>query len=217
MNNAIIFDMDGLMINSEEITFLGYQKVMGNRGLTIDLDFYTTLLGKPIIDIYEVFYKKYGNDIPIKKIINEVHDFVQNYFDINGVPLKAGLIDLLKYLKNHNYKTIIATSSTRERVEKILGNDGANILKYFNDSICGDEVEKGKPNPEIFLKACNKLKVKPDNAIVLEDSQTGILAAYNAKIRCICIPDMKYPDQEYINKTYKLFNCLLDVLEYLKN
>ena len=93
------------------------------------------------------------------------------------------------YLKDNNYKTIVATSSNRDRVDKILAQ--AKITEFFDDSICGDEVTKGKPNPEVFLKPCQKLGVNVDEAIVLEDSEAGIQASYDANIKVICIPDMK--------------------------
>ena len=88
-------------------------------------------------------------------------------------------------------------------------------MKYFDDSICGDEVANGKPNPEVFLKACQKLDVKPHEAIVLEDSEAGIQAACSAKIPVICIPDMKYPEDKYVSMTTQIYNSLDQVITYL--
>ena len=136
-------------------------------------------------------------------------------FENEGVPIKKGLVDLLKYLKENNYKTIVATSSNRNRVDVILKS--ANITQYFDDSICGDEVTKGKPNPEVFLKSCEKLGVSVEDAVVLEDSEAGIQAASSANIKVICVPDMKYPEEEYASKTYKIVDSLEDVLTLLKN
>ncbi len=134
-------------------------------------------------------------------------------FENKGVPLKKGLFDLLKYLKEHDYKTIVATSSQRYRVDYIFKLAGLNL--YFDDSICGDEVIRGKPDPEIFLKACQKLDVKPSETIVLEDSEAGINAAFNAAIKVICIPDLKYPEPEFAKMTYKIMNNLLEVRDFL--
>lgn len=213
MIKAIIFDMDGLMIDSERITFEGYQYVLAQNGLTISLDFYKTLLGKPLIGIFEQLYNEYGEDFNVENTIKEVHQYMANLFENDGVPLKKGLIELLKYLKEHNYKTIVATSSQRYRVNHILQLAGLN--SYFDDSICGDEVAKGKPNPEVFLKSCEKLSVKPNEALVLEDSEAGIKAAYLAGIKVICIPDLKYPEPEFADITYKIMNDLLEVRDFL--
>ena len=135
-------------------------------------------------------------------------------FQTKGVPLKPGLIELLTYLKENNYKTIVATSSNRARVDKILA--GAQIAQYFDDSICGDEVTKGKPNPEIFLKACEKLGVEPSEALVLEDSEAGIQAAYSGNIKVICVIDMKVPDDNYKEMTARIVETLHDVIDYVK-
>ena len=215
MIKAIIFDMDGLMIDSERVTFECYQEILKGMNLTMDEEFYKTLLGKPLKGIYQRFYDVYGNDFPIEDVIKDVHALMAKRFETEGVPIKTGLKSLLEYLKENNYKTIVATSSNRDRVDTILSQ--AQITDYFDDSICGDEVTKGKPNPEVFLKSCQKLGVNVDEAIVLEDSEAGIQASYDAGIKVICIPDMKYPEKQYEEKTFKILKDLNGVIEYLKN
>ncbi|MBM6840290.1 HAD family phosphatase [[Clostridium] spiroforme] len=215
MIKAIIFDMDGLMIDSERVTFEGYQEMLKKMNLTMTEDFYITLLGKPIKGIYQRFYDVYGKDFPIETVIKDVHEYMAVRFEKEGVPLKKGLVPLLKYLKANNYKTIVATSSNRDRVDNILKS--ADIEKYFDDSICGDEVSKGKPNPEVFLKSCQKLGVQNDEAIVLEDSEAGIQASAAADIKVICIPDMKYPEPEFAQKTYKICQDLDEVANFIKS
>ena len=215
MIKAIIFDMDGLMIDSERVTFECYQEILKGMNLTMDEEFYKTLLGKPLKGIYQRFYDVYGNDFPIEDVIKDVHALMAKRFETEGVPIKTGLKSLLEYLKENNYKTIVATSSNRDRVDTILSQ--AQITDYFDDSICGDEVTKGKPNPEVFLKSCQKLGVNVDEAIVLEDSEAGIQASYDAGIKVICIPDMKYPEKQYEEKTFEILKDLNGVTEYLKN
>ena len=209
MIKAIIFDMDGLMIDSERVTFECYQERLKDMNLTMDEEFYKTLLGKPIKGIYQRFY------FPIENVIQDVHQLMAERFETEGVPVKKGLVELLHYLKDNNYKTIVATSSNRDRVDKILAQ--AKITEFFDDSICGDEVTKGKPNPEVFLKSCQKLGVNVDEAIVLEDSEAGIQASYDANIKVICIPDMKYPEKQYEEKTFKILKDLTEVTVYLKS
>lgn len=215
MIKAIIFDMDGLMIDSERVTFECYQERLKDMNLTMDEKFYKTLLGKPIKGIYQRFYDVYGNDFPIENVIQDVHQLMAERFETEGVPVKKGLVELLHYLKDNNYKTIVATSSNRDRVDKILAQ--AKITEFFDDSICGDEVTKGKPNPEVFLKSCQKLGVNVDEVIVLEDSEAGIQASYDANIKVICIPDMKYPEKQYEEKTFKILKDLTEVTAYLKS
>lgn len=215
MIKAVIFDMDGLMIDSERVTFEGYQTVLAKQNLTMSEEFYKTLLGKPLPGIFDQFYQEYGKNFPIESVIKEVHAYMAHRFETQGVPLKKGLLTLLTYLKEHNYKTIVATSSQRHRVDTILSL--ANLTNYFDDSICGDEVAKGKPNPEVFLKSCQKLGVETNEAIVLEDSEAGIEAAYRANIKVICIPDMKQPEDTYQAMTTTILPDLEKVIEYLKS
>ena len=196
------------------MTFECYQERLKDMNLTMDEEFYKTLLGKPIKGIYQRFYDVYGNDFPIENVIQDVHQLMAERFETEGVPVKKGLVELLHYLKDNNYKTIVATSSNRDRVDKILAQ--AKITEFFDDSICGDEVTKGKPNPEVFLKSCQKLGVNVDEAIVLEDSEAGIQASYDANIKVICIPDMKYPEKQYEEKTFKILKDLTEVTAYLK-
>lgn len=215
MIKAVIFDMDGLMIDSERVTFEGYQTVLAKQDLTMSEEFYKTLLGKPLPGIFDQFYKEYGKDFPIEAVIKEVHAYMANRFETQGVPIKKGLLELLTYLKENNYKTIVATSSQRHRVDTILSL--TNLTAYFDDSICGDEVTKGKPNPEVFLRSCQKLGVETNEAIVLEDSEAGIEAAYRATIEVICIPDMKIPEDKYQDMTSAILPDLEKVIAYIKN
>ena len=209
MITAVIFDMDGLMIDSERVTFEGYKHVLAKHNLTLSLEAYKTLLGKPVKAVYELFHKDYGDDFDVEETIKAVHQYMADLFENEGVPLKEGLIELLKYLKENDYKTIVATSSQRHRVDHILELSG--LQKYFDDSICGDEVTK------VFLKSCQKLGITPDEALVLEDSESGINAAYSAGIKVICIPDLKYPDHKFAIMTNKIMDNLSNVRDYLAN
>ena len=174
---------------------------------------YRRCLGKNKQSVYQVFIDHYGKDFPITEVWDDVHVSLDSRLQQN-VPLKTGIIELLTFLKENGYKTIVATSSSRARADMIL--QVANIRHYFDDTICGDEVTCGKPNPEIFLTACKKLGVTTEEALVLEDSEAGITAAYAGNIDVICVPDMKYPEEEFATKTLKIVDSLLDVIEHLK-
>ena len=207
--------MDGLMIDSERVTYEEYKRkldLLGYHDFTEDL--YKQCLGKNKQGICQVFLDHYGSDFPMQEVWDNVHIWIDERLK-QQVPKKKGLDVLLLWLKQHQIKTIVATSSSRQRVDEILKN--ADILPYIDDSICGDEVTHGKPDPEIFLKACEKAGVSIKDAIVLEDSEAGIEAAYCGGLDVICIPDMKYPEHIYQVKTTAIFSSLDDVINYLKN
>lgn len=214
MKKAVIFDMDGLMIDSERVTYNEYVKKLaqlGHHDFTEEL--YRNCLGKNKQGICQVFIDHYGQDFLMDEVWDDVHVWIDESLR-QYVPKKKGLVELLEYLKANNYKTIVATSSGRARVDEILKN--GNLTEYFDDSICGDEVTHGKPHPEIFLTACQKLDVKPEEALVLEDSEAGILAAYDGHIDVICVPDMKYPEPQFVEKVTKIIDSLDEVIDYLK-
>lgn len=210
---AVIFDMDGLMIDSERVTYEGYCIECEKLGYTMNKAFYRQILGLPKPSIFRKFHKAFGEDFPIEEIMQRVHAYMEEEFSTKGVPIKEGLIELLSYLKERHIPTMIATSSNRVRVDRILSQSG--LTPYVQDVICGDEVERGKPNPDIFLNACAKLHVETSCALVLEDSEAGIQASYDAGVDVICVPDMKDPSEEYRKKTKAVKSSLLEVLAYI--
>lgn len=214
MIKGVIFDMDGLMIDSETVTyemFVRKLKLLGHYDF--NEEDYKKVLGKNKKGICQVIIDKYGKDFPIVEFWDDTHIWLDESLR-NHVPIKKGLIELLEYLKANNYKTVVATSSERARVLEILTN--GHILQYFDDMVCGDDVSKGKPDPETFLLACQKLDILPEEGLVLEDSEAGILAAYRGHIDVICIPDKKYPEPEFACKTTKIVDSLYDIIDYLK-
>lgn len=199
MKKAVIFDMDGLLIDSERITYEEYTKYLTSIGYSFTLEIYQGLLGQTETQLRQIFYALYGKDFPMDQVWDEVHTLVDRRMLEGELPIKKGVLELLTFLKEHHYKTIVATSSNRDRVNQLL--DKAELTAYFDATICGNEVTNGKPDPEIFLSACKKLDVEPPEAIVMEDSEAGIMAAHNAGIAVYCVPDMKYPSPEYVKLT----------------
>ncbi|MFV0394257.1 MAG: HAD family hydrolase, partial [Coprobacillaceae bacterium] len=129
MKKAVIFDMDGLMIDSERVTYEEYCRKLKLLGYTFDETTYRHCLGKNKQGICQVFYDAFGDDFPMDEVWDDVHIWIDQRLE-EHVPLKEGLLDLLKYLKDNNYKTIVATSSARARVDVILKNAG--ISEYFD-------------------------------------------------------------------------------------
>ncbi len=131
-----------------------------------------------------------------------------------GVNLKPGAAELLSYLKKNQYQILLASSSTRERAQGVLSQNG--IAAFFDHMVFGVEVNRGKPYPDIFQKACEYAKEPPENCLVLEDSESGIQAAHAAGIDVICIPDMKEPGPEFENMDAAKLSSLFDVIGWLE-
>ena len=130
------------------------------------------------------------------------------------MPLKPGIKELLVYLKENGYKVGVA-SSTREAVVSRQLVD-AGLREYFDNLTCGDMLERSKPEPDIYLMACEKLGVKPEEAIAIEDSYNGIRSAYRAGVFPIMVPDLMHPDEEMRELAGQIFESLFDVKKWLE-
>lgn len=139
--------------------------------------------------------------------------FEEKYIQ-DGIELKKGAKELLRYLKAEHYKISLASSSIRERALSILRQH--NVETYFDAFTFGNEVPHGKPAPDIFLSACQKTGIPPENSLVLEDSEAGIQAAFSAGIPVICVPDMKRPGKEFLEKSLAVVDSLSQVINYLQ-
>ena len=214
MIKGLIFDMDGLILDTETISNKLLIDIFSKYDINLNEEIISKTIGLEKKKAMKVFEEYLGDNIPIKDIINLHKKVVNDYLEKNGVPVKLGLIDLLNYLDEEKIKKVVATSSYRKVAENVLIR--ANVYNRFDDIICGDEIKESKPSPDIFLKALEKLNLSADEVIVLEDSRMGILAAHRAKIKSIMIPDILPADEETKKLYFKECKSLLDVIYLLK-
>lgn len=211
---AVIFDMDGVLIDSERISFKCFQDVFKEYNYTMDEKFYLTLIGRTVNSIKEVMEKEYGADFPFDEIYEKKKNLAYEITNRDGVIVKPGVHELLDYLNSKNYKIAVATSTRKERALELL--EEARIKEKVNYVIGGDQVDNSKPNPEIFLKAAKGLEVEPEKCMVLEDSDAGITAAHAAKMTGIHVPDMKELEDDTKGLAFKICKSLFEVKEYLE-
>lgn len=210
----VIFDMDGVILDSERVANIAWFEVSKIYGLGLTLEKLRDIKGGTVTRTQGILAKVVGEEKAIE-ILQEKrkiqHEVIKSE---GGLKLKKGVVELLEQIKERGLKCVVATSTSRESATKSLKETG--VYKYFDSLVFGDEVENGKPAPDIFLKACEKFAILPENAIVIEDSVLGATAANRAGIRCIVVEDtIKFTDEE--NKlAYRKFETLLDVKEYLK-
>mgnify|MGYP004645463121 FL=1 len=192
----IIFDMDGLMFDTERVFIMAWdyagEKIgIGKAGYMV----YKTL-GMNIASSYKVWKEEFGDGYNQEELRKYTKEFLTNYYSENKVPVKKGLYNLLDFLQKNDCKMAVASSSPRWEVEKHLKDAG--IYEYFKGIICGDMVENSKPDPEIYLKACALLEANPSECYALEDSKNGLLAAHRAGCRPIMVPDLWQPDEDIL-------------------
>jgi len=214
MIKAVIFDLDGLLLDTEIVAFKVYEELGKRFNFELTLpEFMQDFCGQPLRRNVAYCNERFQLPWDLEEAVEEVLRIEKKILD-EGVDVMPGARELLTFLKENNYKTAVASSSARERSMRLLKKHG--LVEYFDDFVFGPEVEKGKPNPDIFLKAAEKVGISPENCLVLEDSQAGIQAAYSAVMQVICIPDLKYPTEEYVKIATAVKESLFDVIEYLE-
>ncbi len=211
---AILFDMDGLVLDTEKLYTWFWQEAAIASGYPMTK---TQALGMRSLnrDAGRARMQSYfGNAVDYDAIRAKRIELMDAFVEKEGVTVKPGIRELLNYLKEHGIKTAIATSSPMERTVRYLASVG--LQQSFDELVSGYMVERGKPEPDIYLYAAEKLGEKPGNCMVLEDSPAGILAAYRAGCLPVMIPDQDEPDAETKKLLYAKAENLLAVVSLLE-
>ena len=213
--DAVIFDLDGLLADTEIISLKVYQELLKDFGIPFTEETYSReYSGHREEENVQRFLDTYDLPWNFDQTLEKVYELEARIL-AKGVNLKKGAKNLLAFLQREGIPIALATSSVESRARMILDSNG--ILALFDHLVFAKDVKRSKPYPDIFLKACSDLNVLPENCLVLEDSEAGIAAAYRAGIPVICIPDLKMPAQSFLNKTEQVFQDLDAVRDYLES
>ena len=207
----VIFDMDGLIFDTERLFMETQAPILEKYGYKQKKENYVKTLGIAGENLKHTLHEIYGLDYPDEVISNETRAMVNSIIENNGVAIKPGIKELLQVLYNKKIPCAVASSTRTEIVKKYLNRAG--IDNYFNFVIGGDMVTESKPNPEIFLKAWKSANVPLEAALILEDSENGLLASKNAGIPSICIPDLKYPEPIFASIPAYIVETGFDVID----
>lgn len=214
MVSGIIFDMDGVLIDSERQSNEGWLWAAGQLGVDMPMWLIDSFKGAPAelcCKFFDDYYKGVIDYWEAKELRTQ---HVYKIRETEGIPVKKGVKDIFEYIRNNGLKCAVATSTRRESAEKTLHEIG--VWDYLDAVVYGDEVERGKPEPDIFLRAAKAIGVNPSEAVVVEDSINGIKAGYAADMRVVHIPDTIAIDDDIRKLTYMVcadLNGLIDVVE----
>ena len=213
MLELVVFDVDGLMIDTESVWKNAFDKAGDKYGIpNLGDTLFPSLIGKRLEDEQELLDRLLPSDIQ-NQLINEWRQIGLSSLE-KEVPVKPGLYEMLDYLEQHHIKMAVATTTRRELTEQRLKKIG--VYDRFEYVLCGDEVTKRKPDPEIYLSVLHKMNTKAENALVLEDSVVGVEAAYRAGIECIQVPDIIAPTNVQKKQTIYTAKDLMEARDYIE-
>ncbi len=209
----IIFDMDGVIFDSERKVLECWEETAEKYGMKNVRDVFLKCIGKNSARTKEIFLAHYGSDLPYDEYRSEMSQLYHERCDGGKLPLKKGIRELLTALRAAGYRIAIA-SSTRTSVIKDQIRD-AGLDSFFDVIVGGDTIKRSKPEPDIFLAAAEKLGAEPSETYVIEDSFNGIRAAHAGGFIPVMVPDMLSPDDDIKALTAYIADDLFDVMKYL--
>lgn len=214
MIEAIVFDMDGILFDTERLSVESWVEVAGQMGLgDIDKGVYGCI-GLNRTDCRIFLKETYGEDFPYEYFREQTAAVFQQKVDKDGLPVMKGAQELLLWLQEKGMKVALASSTNTRKVESHL--QLAGFTGFFQAVIGGDMVEHSKPLPDIYWKACQLLQADPAGTVAVEDSPNGIRSAYAAGMLPVMVPDLVQPDPEIANMLYQRCDSLFAVRDFLE-
>ncbi len=210
---AFVFDMDGLLFDTERLSRRALHAAADDLGVPLPEDAFLELIGRRGSDIFQRLAARVGDEALTTRLVarSEQHYEV---FLAQGVPVKEGVAELLAWLAAQNRPCAVATSTRTPKAERKLA--AANLRGFFHVVIGGDQVERGKPAPDIYLRAAAALGAAAENCGVFEDSEPGLQAAHASGARAVWIPDLAPVSSTAQKLAAARAGSLREVLEFLQ-
>ena len=208
---AFLFDMDGTLIDTERYYRVCWPKALAAFGyqMTDEQALSMRSLGRPFAP--ERLKGWFGEELDYHAVREKRKEFVEAAIARDGIQVKPGAETLLKALQQKKMVTAVVTATDRERADRYLAQTG--LAPYFENVISATSVKEGKPSPDIYLYACERLGLKPESCVAVEDSPNGILSAYRAGCKVIMVPDQTPADETLRPYLYKCVDTLSDIVE----
>jgi HAD superfamily hydrolase (TIGR01509 family) len=211
--DAVIFDMDGLLIDTEAVYLKAYLAAAAHMQVELPVAFCHSLIGRPSPDCDRMIQEFFGPAFALDAFNDHADGHAARALAAN-VPVKPGAAELLAFLGERGLPLAVATSSSRRTTERHLGQAG--LLGHFRALATRDDVERGKPHPDLYLEAARRLGVPPARCLALEDSNNGLTAAHAAGMIAVMVPDIAPPTDEVRAKCLAVLPDLHAALALLK-
>jgi HAD superfamily hydrolase (TIGR01509 family) len=208
---ALIFDMDGLLLDSERLIRDALIQAAADFGYEVSEEVHLRVVGRTVRDAERILKEHFGKAFPFDEILTRIKSIVLSETQKRGWPPKPGARELLRTLADRDIPCIVVTSTEKEEAISRLASAG--LLDFFQGVCGGDEVSRGKPAPDLFLLASERLEIPAAHCLVIEDSDSGAQAAHAVGMKVILVPDLKEPDTNIQNLVLGVFDSLLDASE----
>jgi HAD superfamily hydrolase (TIGR01509 family) len=213
--SAVILDLDGLMIDTERVARRAWRRAASDFGYTIEDAVFSRLSGRKPGDVRGIVLDAQGEDFPYDEIRERRDNYLLEAFEREEVKAKEGLFDILETIDDLGLDVAIATSGLRESTKLKLSAIG--LSDRFETVVSGDDVEHGKPAPDIFLQAARRLDVPPARCVVLEDSNVGARAAHAAGMRVVVVPEFEEPPEDVKEIAWRVLPSLHEAARHLEH
>jgi HAD superfamily hydrolase (TIGR01509 family) len=211
---AVILDMDGLMIDSEPVAYRAWSQAAVEIGYDLSPELYESFIGRRDADFDQELVGRYGEHFPLATFRELRSRLWQQIVKTEGLATKSGLGELLEFCQARRIQVGIATSSEHSSALRKLS--AARIDYSFSTLVAAEDVRRGKPEPDIYLTAAERMGVKPEGCIVFEDSNAGVLAAASAGMVALMVPDMSVPSEPARAVAYAVLDSLRDGIPVLE-
>lgn len=212
---AVIFDMDGVLIDSETIEKKNMIKSAEMNSLPFEDEFFEIFLGCNDEMSYKLLLERYKNSNIVDKYLSDLEQLQAKEYKEGNVKLKHGTREIIDYLRNNNIPYALATGSSYKYVELDFLQNGYDKIP-FDYIVTGDKIINSKPNPEIFIKVANLMNININDCLIVEDSPKGIEAAYSSGAQSCFVPDLVKANQNILSKATFHKNNLLEVIQLIE-
>lgn len=215
---GVIFDLDGLLFDTERLYYEATQMIADDMAIPYDESIYHRYIGISDEELWAHYHQMYDFDFGeayVNQFINDAFNRSVELFEAGQAQLKEGVPELLAYLNEQEIKKVIASSNQRRLIDILLEKN--QLVTEFEKVFSVEDVKRAKPDPELFEKAAHFLALDKSEILILEDSKNGVLAAHQAAIDVVMIPDLIEPSLALKEKTVEVFPSLLNLLSFIQN